>query len=142
MNNWNIPPCFYRISAKALVLNETRDKFLVCLEENGHWALPGGGLEWGESPQMSIPREISEEMGLEVTFIAAFPTYFVTYQTRDKSAWMANLLYETELRDLTFTPSYECNDIRFVHKDDLEGLRVFNTVRELAEQFNPERHRR
>jgi ADP-ribose pyrophosphatase YjhB (NUDIX family) len=104
--------------------------------------LPGGGLEWGESPQMSIPREISEEMGLEVTFIAAFPTYFVTYQTRDKSAWMANLLYETELRDLTFTPSYECNDIRFVHKDDLEGLRVFNTVRELAEQFNPERHRR
>lgn len=40
-----IPDCFYRISIKALILNEARDKFLICQEDNGKWELPGGGLE-------------------------------------------------------------------------------------------------
>jgi len=28
-----IPECYYRVSVKALILNETRDKFLICEEE-------------------------------------------------------------------------------------------------------------
>lgn len=36
---------FYRVSVKALILNETRDKFLLCKQGNGVWDLPGGGLD-------------------------------------------------------------------------------------------------
>ena len=50
-----IPECFYRVSVKALVLNETRDKFLICEEESGVWELPGGGLDWGATPQEDLP---------------------------------------------------------------------------------------
>jgi hypothetical protein len=34
-----LPPCFYRISAKALVLNN-EGKILLLQEENGIWDLP------------------------------------------------------------------------------------------------------
>src|SRR6202790_3535051 len=32
----------------------------------GHWALPGGGVEAGETPQAGAARENKEEMGVDV----------------------------------------------------------------------------
>lgn len=135
-----IPNCFYRISIKALVLNETRDKFLITLEENGKWELPGGGLDWGMSPQEDLPREISEEMGVNVTWVADNPSYFITFQHPNTKCWIANLLYETELESLNFTPSDECVDIKFVDLKDVESLPVFANVLDLAKKFNPGLH--
>ncbi len=40
-----VPECIYRVSVKALILNENRDKFLIIQENNGWWDLPGGGLD-------------------------------------------------------------------------------------------------
>jgi 8-oxo-dGTP diphosphatase len=41
MENWNIPPCFYRLSVKALIHDE-QGRFLLVKEENNLWELPGG----------------------------------------------------------------------------------------------------
>jgi hypothetical protein len=35
-----IPEYYYRFSIKALILNETRDKFLICEEESWVLELP------------------------------------------------------------------------------------------------------
>lgn len=134
----NIPECFYRVSVKALVLNETKDKFLICEEEKGVWELPGGGLDWGTTPQEEIKREIQEEMGLVATKVADNPSYFVSGQTLNRGVWIVNVVYETELEHLNFTPSDECVSIRFVDKNDIKDLNAFPTVKELAEIFNPD----
>lgn len=139
MNN-SVPDCYYRISIKALVLNETRDKFLICEEESGTWELPGGGLEWGATPQEDLPREIAEEMGMMVTKIADNPCYSITDKTMNRGVWFANVLYETVLKDLDFTPSDECMSIKFVNKDDILDMKVFPSVSKLAEMFDPSRH--
>ena len=136
-----VPECFYRISIKALILNGTRDKFLVCEEESGIWELPGGGLDWGATPHEDVSREILEEMGLKVTRVADHPSYFITDDHRlVGKIWFANVVYEVEVENLEFTPSDECINIRFVDKDDLENLNVFPNVRKIAEQFKPENH--
>lgn len=51
-----MPNGYYRVSIKALILNEAREKFAVTLEDNGFWELPGGGLDHGESPAECLRR--------------------------------------------------------------------------------------
>ena len=90
MNDVSIPNCFYRISIKALILNDTKDKFLVVREGNGRWGFPGGGLDWGASPQEDLEHEIQEEMGLPVTHVAQNPSHFITF-TNQRNHWVANM---------------------------------------------------
>ena len=59
-----------RISAHALIHEEGR--VLLCRLSKevprwvGLWTLPGGGLEFGESPEAAMVREVEEETGLIV----------------------------------------------------------------------------
>ena len=136
-----VPNCFYRISIKALVLNDSRDKFLITKEDNGKWELPGGGLDWGETPHSDLPRELKEEMGLSASWIAEHPSYFLTVPHATKSGlWVCNVLYETELENYDFTPSDECVAIDWINKDNAEQFDLFPNVPLLVQQFNPENH--
>ncbi len=131
---------FYRISVKALVLSESRDKFLIIKEDDGRWDLPGGGLDWGVTPHEDLSREISEEMGVTVTWIAEHPSYFLTCQNSKNEFWMANVLYETKLESLDFIPSKECTEVRFVNGEEIKELELFPNLKLFAEMFDPVRH--
>lgn len=133
----NTPPCFYRVSIKALIMDETRTKFLVVQEQNGEWEFPGGGLEWGSVPQDDLRREIEEEMKLVVTEVATHPSYFLTCQNH-KGDWIVNVFFETRVQDLAFTPSDECIAIRFVTPDEARTLPArFGNISKLADMFDP-----
>jgi 8-oxo-dGTP diphosphatase len=135
----SIPQCFYRVSVKALVLDETRIKFLVIQEKNGIWEFPGGGLEWGATPQNELTRELKEEMGVVTTSIAQHPSYFLT-ETNHRGHWIVNIFYETTLQTLDFTPSDECVATRFVTANEAKKLTPqLGNITKLAEQFDIER---
>jgi len=139
-NKDTVPDCFYRISVKALVLNETRDKFMVVRETNGKWELPGGGLDWGMTPQTDLPREISEEMNLKVISVAKDPCYFFTFPHDRTGTWCANVMYETTLEDLNFTPSRECSEIMFIGPGELPE-QYYSNIPPISDMFDPEKHR-
>lgn len=127
----NIPNCFYRISIKALVLDE-KGNFLLCRENNGKWELPGGGLDFWENPQDGLTREIKEEMWIDVTFIAQNPSYFVTCFD---GKWRANIIYEVQVKDFNFTPSEECEEIWFFTPEEALKLPLFENVVEFCKQY-------
>ena len=135
-----IPECFYRISIKALILNESRDKFLLVKEDNGKWELPGGGLDWNMSPQEDIKREIKEEMGIEVSWVAKHPSYFLTDLSGLPEKPRANVIYEVKVDSLDFTPSEECVELRFVNVQEAKQLDLFENVRIFVDLFETERH--
>ena len=60
-------PRYVRVAAYALCLDDGR--VLLCriapgYSEPGAWTLPGGGLEFGEPPEVGVLRELEEESGL------------------------------------------------------------------------------
>jgi 8-oxo-dGTP pyrophosphatase MutT (NUDIX family) len=140
----DMPNCYYRVSAKAMILDEQK-RFLLTLEAKGWWELPGGGLDFGESPQKCLAREIKEEMGLEVTHINEQPSYFVSsLNTNTKlnknGIWFCNIIYEVTVKDLNFTPSDECIKIQFFTKEEAMKENLFSNVSEFVKIYKPDNH--
>ena len=54
------------VSIKAVVF-DADGAVLLARNDREEWELPGGRLEFGESPEVAVHREVLEETGLEVT---------------------------------------------------------------------------
>lgn len=132
-----VPNCFYRVSTKALIMDDNK-KFLLTLEKKGVWELPGGGLDFGEKPREGLKREIQEETGLEVVSIEETPDYFVTASYGEN--WKANVIYKTTVKNLDFKPSDECIELRFFTKEEALKEKLYPGVKEFIEVFNPYNH--
>ena len=48
------------------VVVKNGDRILVLRRKDGYWEFPGGGVDWGESPEQSAKRETKEETGIEL----------------------------------------------------------------------------
>jgi 8-oxo-dGTP pyrophosphatase MutT (NUDIX family) len=112
-------------------LNEDQKKFLVVLEDNGYWELPGGGLDFPETPEEGLRREIKEEMGLIVTEVAKRPSYVLIGENM-KGVKSINIVYEVKVKDLNFTPSDECVELKFISPNEIDTINAFRNVKELA----------
>jgi 8-oxo-dGTP diphosphatase len=131
MNTMN-EPCYYRVSVKGLVTDET-GRMLLIRESSNYWDIMGGGLDHGEDPIECLRREIQEEMGLIVTSASQAPKYFITAQRPDNGVYIANIIYQIELADLNFTPSEECEELRFCSLADMADMQLQPNVQKLYE---------
>lgn len=62
-------PTAIRLSVSALVWRgepPQRELLLMRRSDNGHWGLPGGYVEAGESVAEAVAREVYEETGVEI----------------------------------------------------------------------------
>lgn len=76
------------VTIKGIIIKENKVLLLKRSRPSsdglGEWELPGGGLEYGESPTKTLLREVKEETGLDIMILK--PTYTFTairdhYQT-------------------------------------------------------------
>ncbi len=66
------------ISVGALIFNKKDEIFLTkrsrnAKNERGCWEAPGGGVEFGETLQDAIKREIKEEYGVDIELLDQLP---------------------------------------------------------------------
>lgn len=142
----DFPDAFYRVVTKGLCVREgkllmVKDMTPMYAELGGRWEIPGGGLDFGEDVATAVGREVKEEMGLEVTYLAEKPTYIWTSKRQGKRGmeWhhVCILAYRFDVKDLNFTPSEECTEIRFVSREELQTLPVSDQLEPLRKLFDP-----
>lgn len=127
--------CDYRVSVKGIA-KDNEGRILLAKEDNGKWEMLGGGLDHSEDPIECLKREIHEETGLSVTWVSPGPKYFITSPRSDGTGGMtASVVYEIELEDLNFTPSEECQELRFLSPEEMDEVDLFPNVDKLLEML-------
>lgn len=69
----------FHITVKGIVVLNNRILLIKRVRPStdglGYWELPGGGLEYGETPDQALIRELKEETGLEIIIIKPAYTF-------------------------------------------------------------------
>jgi ADP-ribose pyrophosphatase YjhB (NUDIX family) len=64
----------------------------------GQWTLPGGGVQFGEDPEATVTRELTEETGLEGQVLGLAFVHSGTGPSQDGGAWHAiRIVYRVEI---------------------------------------------
>jgi mutator protein MutT len=110
----------FPVSVKGVVIRDSR--VILLRNERDEWELPGGKLELGEDPEMSVRREIFEELGLVVQAVRILDSWVyeitpavqvlvVTFGCNERSREAAQL-------------SAEHKEFRWFELAEVEGLKM------------------
>lgn len=121
----------FKVSIKALFFNDN-DKLMMIREDNGLWEVPGGKINKGEEFIEALKRECIEETGLECEVLDEHP--YIIYPTLDRDAKPRIMIFfRVKFDNLDFTPSDECEELKFFSKAELLKLNIYPQLIPLLE---------
>lgn len=110
----------FHITVKGIVIY--KDKVLILKRVRassdglGYWELPGGGLEYGETPEIALKRELKEETGLDIEVLK--PVYtFTAIRPQYQTVGIGFLTIPT---DAHVVLSHEHTEYKFVDSTELK----------------------
>jgi 8-oxo-dGTP pyrophosphatase MutT (NUDIX family) len=123
----------------AVVTDDTGAVLLQRRTDNGLWALPGGGIELGESVGQALVREVWEETGLDVEPVALVgvysdPRHIIAYADGEVRQQFS-LCLAARIVSGTLRGSDESHEVRFVAVADLDRLPMHPAQRLRIQHF-------
>ncbi len=121
-----------KIDVRAAVIRE--GKILLVKEFNdGHWSLPGGWADVGDTPSQAIIREVREESGFDVVIKSVVGVYDANRVPQEELLPFYHaykLVFLCSITGGSVQTSHETPDVDFFTPDDLPPLSIYRTNEE------------
>lgn len=103
----------------------------------GHWALPGGFVEYGEKTEDAVIREVFEETGLQVKVHLLLGVY--SDPGRDPRGHTVTVVYLLEPIGGTLHSGDDASSVKFFKVDELPAL-AFDHTQIVKDAFKRDNH--
>lgn len=133
-NDPNAPlPNSIVVAATAFVLDEEDNVLLIRRSDNGLWAIPGGGQDFGEYIAETAVRETLEETGIKIEItglvgIYTDPKHVMAYSNGEVRQQFSICFRGKPIGGELHT-SHESPQVRWVGKSELEDLSIHPSMR-------------
>ncbi|MET9642773.1 NUDIX hydrolase [Streptomyces syringium] len=121
------------VAASAVVTDAHGRILLQRRRDNDLWALPGGGMDLGDSLPGAAVREVKEETGLDVEITGLVGTYtdprHVIAYSDGEVRRQFNVCFTARITGGELTISDESTEVRFVEAGELGALPMHHTQR-------------
>ncbi|MEU9855932.1 NUDIX domain-containing protein [Streptomyces sp. NPDC047974] len=131
------------VAASAVVTDDRGRILLQRRRDNGLWALPGGGMDMGDSLPGTAVREVKEETGLDVEITGLVGTYtdprHVIAYSDGEVRRQFNVCFRARVTGGELRISDESTELRFVDREELDALPMHHTQRLRLSHFLEDR---
>ena len=135
-----IDDCLYRVAARVLVVNNNK-VLLVKEAVDDWWALPGGGIDHGESIELTVKREIEEEIGVAASEVSSnFEIVYYNIGNVVNAIPRMNLFFKVSVPEESIRKTDHISEWRWFTKDEFlnQELHASYDKNKLADAiFNP-----
>jgi len=113
-----IDDCLYRVAVRVLVVNN--DKLLLVKEaDDDWWALPGGGIDHGESIEITVTREIEEELGVPASeVLSSFEIVYYNIGNVVNAIPRMNLFFKVSIPETSLKKTDHVSEWKWVTKEE------------------------
>lgn len=114
-------------AVNVVVANGAGEILLIKRSDNDNWALPGGGIDLGESVTQAAVRETKEETGIdcEITGLVGIysdPKHVILYTSNGEARQEFSIVLTARPAAGHLTPSRESTEVRWVAAGDSREL--------------------
>jgi 8-oxo-dGTP diphosphatase len=106
------------------------------------WQIPGGGMEFGESAEVTVIRELQEELGVDAIIIHPHPIVRTNTWEEHKSH-VVLITYLVDIGDQKITLNEEATEWRWIAESEIDDVpaivnnnRIIHTAHDIVAEHN------
>jgi len=127
-------------SVNVVVVDDEAQILLIRRSDNDNWAVPGGGMDLGESISDAAVREVAEETGVDIEItglvgIYTNPRHVIEYTSDGEVRQEFSVVFTARPTGGAPRPSSESSEVRWVRTQDLEQYQMHASMRQRVEHY-------
>jgi 8-oxo-dGTP pyrophosphatase MutT (NUDIX family) len=126
-------------SANVIVVNDQGEILMIRRTDNGNWAVPGGGVDLGESITETAVRETCEETGSParspIWWGSTNPRHVILYTSNGEVRQEFSIVFTARPVSGELRPSSESSEPRWVPPEVIQSLPIHPSMRQRIDRY-------
>lgn len=127
-----IKDCLYRVAVKAVIVHEQKI-LLVMDDRDTEFSFPGGGIDYGETAEQALYRELHEEAGIKSSDIESLELLCVVAGHQKNGIPRTNIFYFVKSDISNIETTNEVSSYRWFTLDELKNEKLDTSTGDISE---------